>query len=428
MATTLSLPGISGLYALGLKWRHEDFVPKAGALRARSLEEGRWGLVRKTSAGAVQAAFCEPIEGIARPQSVKALAGLVADSRPQPWMGIYDLGDGRHWYIAVRDSQEVLPDGDFVGTLSEVMSVRDRHFDEKADWKEDFDGKIEDLIEVVMSTPQQPHLRDLQSRPWLVPSIAAGAFLAAGVIGAACLLVHQRGEAEKRRVALARAREVQAALKARLDGTTKFPWMRQPTSSLFLDACRRAWDPQSLSAKGWVLSSWQCAVTSGGLSIEKTWDRGGASAADAPGELSADGQRSLQDDRVPVNFAESSALAAMEQPARRAVWALAQNNGLGLKLADERPATRSLPGAASAEPSKAVPEPWTTFAATFVSSAPLWTYGAHHGQQVAAEQFDAVPGMRIEGVRWESKSGLWTNTGHLYVLRPQGVAVQGSLK
>ncbi len=78
-----------------------------------------------------------------------SLASIVADGKKEPWMGIFYLGNGIYWHIAVRDNQAIIPGGDQTGTKDEI----DRLFAEHlaiGDWDDIInDGGIKDLIKLL---------------------------------------------------------------------------------------------------------------------------------------------------------------------------------------------------------------------------------------------------------------------------------------
>ncbi len=233
MAELLSLPGVKGTYAIGLGWRHEDAIPKAKALKAMAEEKGRWGVVYKTSADAIQAGFCDPIEGAKSPRGIKALAAVVADAHPQPWLGTYDLGNGLHWLLAVRDGNEVIPDGDVVGTLEAIHQAREKHLP-LGDWKE-VAGTLSDLADIARATRKQPALRDLNGQSWVLwGGVAAGtaAILAAG----GAWYWHQLQVEAERQAQLAAARAREAAMRQRQQ-VVVLPWTLLPAPSAVLSAC-----------------------------------------------------------------------------------------------------------------------------------------------------------------------------------------------
>lgn len=404
MVNILTLPGVKGTFVAGLSWRHEDAVPKSQVLRAYSREKGRWGMVRKTSAGTIQVGFCEPVAGIKSPGQLKSLAAIVADQRPQPWMGLYKLSNDQYWYVAVRDGQEVIPDGDQLGALDDLLRVRDKHLS-LGEWNE-VEGTIDDLAEMVATTPRHLTLRDFQNRPWLPVALASAALVVVGTGALGIWLIHARRDEAERQAMLARQREIAAAQQEHRDAQSKIlPWTREPMPSAAFDGCRGAWSTQPLAIGGWKLAAWHCQIQAQGLTIQTDWNRVGGLAAQSPGTLGSGAEHASQAVQKNLSFAAPSSLAAPEQMAQRAIWTLAQAHAMGLSLR-AAPAARLLPGS---DPAKPVTEPWSVTPATFTLSAPPWLG--------PSAQFDAVLGLRIEEIAWNGDTQQWTVLGTLYALR-----------
>ncbi|RWA55693.1 hypothetical protein AU476_06160 [Cupriavidus sp. UYMSc13B] len=401
MAQLLSLPGVKGTYAVGLAWRHEDAIPKAKALRELAAERGQWGIVYTTSAGAVQAGFCDPIDGVQSPRGVKALAAVVADAHPQPWMGIFDLGNDLYWLLAVRDGNEVIPDGDLVGTLEQVHSARDRHLP-LGDWNERA-GALDDLASIANVTAKQPVLRDLKGQPWALWGGLAGGLAAILAVGAVWYWHTQQVEAERQaRLAAARARE--AALRQRQQ-VVVLPWTLLPAASSALAACEQAWKDQALGRTGWILSSWKCAVSSDGASIVVNWTRKGGTAAEAPG-TATNRDSALTQHALPKPDMGQPALATTERPAEIAAWTMAQTYAVPLQLMEE-PGPKPIPGSSDGNPPP--PPSWVAKTAIFDMVAPPW-------RVVDAQGLDMVPGLRLTEVTFNAATMVWSTAGKLYAL------------
>ena len=418
MATVLKLDGVKGDFVVGLSWRHEDAPPKAKTLRELAAEKGRWGVVRETSAGAFQAGFCAPLEGVRSAARLRALAAVVADHKPQPWRGVYEIGEGRYWYIAVRDGQGILPDGDCVGTLAEVEEWHDRDL-AYGGWSE-VEGTLADLAEIMRGGVRAPALRDLQHRAWVTPAVAAAGLAVVGGASGMAWHWHELKVEQQRQAALARERAIAAALSAKRGAQARvLPWTQQPLPSQAFAACESAWSAQPLAVAGWTLAGWTCHVQGlAGVAIQATWARAGGVAADAPGMLSADAQQSTSTASVPVSLAPSSPRALVATVAQRATWTLAERNGLALQLQPPPAPRPALPGAKPAKDAPP-PDPWTAQPVLVSSEAPFWN--------ALGEGFDQVAGLRVSEVSWTAP-GPWKATGTLYALRPGVVAAAGGRK
>lgn len=400
MAELLSLPGVKGNYAIGLGWRHEDVVPKAKALKAMAEEKGQWGVVYATSAGAIQAGFCEPIEGAKSPRGIKALAAVIADAHPQPWLGTFDLGNGLHWLLAVRDSNEVIPDGDVVGTLEAIQHAREKHLP-LGDWNE-VAGTLSDLADIARATRRQPALRDLKGSSWVLwagVALGTAAILAAG----GAWYFHQLQVEAERQAQLAAARARAAAVRQRQQ-VVVLPWTLLPAPSSVLTACEHAWNEQPLALSGSVLVSWTCSVSAEGTAVNVAWKRYGGTASEMPGAMTTPDSSSEQR-AYPKPDMGLPALATTDKPAETAAWDMAQAYSVPLVLvAAKAPAV--LPGSDGA--SQPVPA-WLSKTATFEQPAPPWL-------TIDAQALDLVPGLRVTEVTFNVDKNMWSSTGSLYSL------------
>lgn len=405
MADIIALPGVRAPFAAGLSWRHEDTRPKAKALRALSLEKGRWGLVRETSAGTIQVGFCNPIDGVTSPAKLRSLAAMVADQHPQPWMGRYRISENRYWYIAVRDGQEVIPDGDRIGTAADVDRIREQHR-ELGEWTTDLEGTIDDLAEMARTWTRKVTLSDLQRRLWVPVAIVSGVAIAIAAVSAGVVVHNERAAAARKkieddnRLALAAAQRAERVAKSRV-----LPWTHEPMPSDVVRACGLAWRDQDLARGGWMLSSWRCDASTNGISMTSDWERAGGLASEAPGTLQDGGQKAEESVQVRRAFSEPSPLVTQSEAAQRAIWSFAQSNGLTLTMtaAIAKPV---LPGATPDEPAV---DPWTISQPVFKLGMAPW--------DPAAPSFDTVPGLRVRGLRWSQGTPQWTVDTTLYTLR-----------
>jgi hypothetical protein len=395
-------------YAAGLAWRHEDNEPSIKALRLLSAEKGQWGIVRKTKTKTVQVGFCQPIKGTSSASKVKALAAVIADQKQQPWMGTYQIDTNLFWYIAVRDDQEIIPGGDFIGSRDEVETLREQHLG-YGEWNEVVtDGTVEDLADMAMAVPRPASLRDYQVKKLGKNAIIAtvGFGLIAAIGGA--WLAYDRHEAAEIQARQERDRKLaeQAARDSLSKQSKVLPWTTEPMPSIVFTACQQAWSAQPLASGGWTLQTWSCHVDAASTAISGYWQREGGVAANAPGSVTPDGEHSTSSLARPITFAGSSQLAYSEEQAKRAVWTLAQTYGIPLKFNAAPPAPPPLPGSDAA---KQPIDPWTLADASFPVDAPPWSW--------LERPFDAVPGLRIRDVAWSAGSQAWTVSGVVYSFR-----------
>ena len=408
MAQVLNLPGIKGTYAVGLTWRHEDTRPSRAALRKKARDlQARWSVVHQTRTGHVQAGFCAGLEGAASNWRTKPLAALVADSHPQPWCGFYRISADLYWYIAVRDGQEVLPDGDRTGTLEELEQLHALH-KASGDWNV-VRGTEAALADIVRTSRSVKGLTDLEPGPRRYVLPVAGVLTVAALAGVGTWWYQQRQAEAQRAADLARQRAAQAMHAAKQAKQQIPPWTLQPVPSAVVDACRSAWHGRALATKGWLLTGWSCQFGSPvTVNVAAQWERDGGVAEDAPGTLLDDGNHSRSTEVKPYTFTIQPTGIDDFEVAKRIVWSVSHRKAFQLKLAATQPA--ALPGANG--PDAPEPAPWIGNAADFTLAMAPWFSGA--------SAFDQVPGLLLTEVSVDLRDGQWHAKGTLYVNRFPG--------
>ncbi|EKS9798997.1 type 4b pilus protein PilO2 [Burkholderia cepacia] len=395
MVAIVSLPDTSGRFALGLTWEHEPVRPKSTALRERARRLGRYGLVRQTSTGVFQAGYGALPPGTRWPSRIHALASRVAEHHASPWLGVYRLTDDVSWLIAVRDG-EIVPGGDVVGSHVDVDAARDA-LRAQDGWR-DYDGTAADLAEMVGLTIPERGLTDLQATVPLAVWLGA-AVVACGAMGIAGVVIwQQREDAAERLITITKQRAQAAARRAQREAElANPPWTRLPAPSTVFAECAAAWRGQDLSRGGWTLTAWRCAPTGDALTTTSDWTREGGTALGAPGALTTP-DHSTEIKTQPANLPVSMSEAALDEAGRRAVWALVQTDSLSLELPEP---ARPAPASAAQEAL-----PWRTRSAVFTLPAAPWT--------LYAAGFDAVPGLRVDGISYDLGKAQWTVQGALY--------------
>lgn len=400
---SIDIPGSKRRWVVGLHWRHEDRRPSRGAMAKLSREYGRWGLVRRTSLGTTQSAFGQPITDRRAPRGLISLAAVIADLRPEPWLAIFDLGNGLFWHIAVRDNQEIMPDGDFIGDAYAAGEMRSKH-ESLGDWTV-HDGDLHslgDLLdEVKPAVLKGSAIVDLQHKPWIMPTLGALTLGAAAVSGLALWERHEQAVRLRQEMAAARKAAIERAMQAKANAAPVLPWSHEASCEDVLGAARQAWNAQPLAISGWALSAWALNAQGASTEIQTQWTSAGGSPLSAPGLLDADAKKSSEQQVGPRLTLASSSLVLHQQEAMRTVWDLRSRYGLEVQV---QPAPRPLvaPGA------KAPPAPaWSISQVRVWSDAPLWALGLDHAMA-------AIPGLRLRLVRFEG--GHWLAEGVLYAI------------
>lgn len=383
----------------GMSWCSFEDSPSKDELRedARRLSSD-WYAVR-TAESVIQAGFCEPIEGMKRPRKLYSLAAFLADSREQPWLGIFKIDDGLWWYIAVRDHHAILPDGDVIGGEAEMHAARDRHSG-YTDWKY-IEGDIDLLAEFMDEVGEKPTpVKSLTSgNVSPVPIIASAAILLA-LVGGGYSWWHQKqiDEERDRAAAMARMREQLAANKAPVAAAPS-PLLTTAAPNLWLAACGQVILKLPISSFGWILGQVTCDQTS----VTVNWLRqDGATVAQKPdGVLSVEGDKIVQTIRL-VGLDQKGADNATDlQNAQLVMRAWAQAANIPLTMS-QNPTSPALPGSsANAAPGANVAPSLPQAIVKFDSPVSPFSL-----------DFESIPGLRLTSIK--SSANGWSVEGVLY--------------
>lgn len=249
-------------WVAGLSWlSYDEFPRKSALLEDASQLKSSWVAVRNGQ-DAIQGGFCAPIEGVKNPTKLRSLAAHLADSQKQPWLGIFELGEGLYWYIAVRDHHAILPDGDVIGDFDTVFAAREGHLG-YGDWNPIEGGLalLQDMMADIDVKP--PRLKSLTSSNFTPAVATAAAALTVVAIGAGAYhWWHGKKVAEEqaRQAAIQRVRDELAAKKPVVSAPASVPALPSPAD--WLEACGRVLRPLPLSKHGWVVDQVGCDQTS----------------------------------------------------------------------------------------------------------------------------------------------------------------------
>lgn len=320
-------------WLLGMTWQTyeaqldgEELLAEAESLKAD------W-VAQRSGDEVVQTGYCEAVtEGW--PKNIFSLAALLADSYKVPWAGAFDLGDGRWWYIAVRDNYTIMPDGDVVGSQDDIYRARQEH------------ASIEDFNHVDGTRANLEQLiRESKGRRTAIESVSSSRFSASQSIAAVvALLVVAVGaggffywkHVQSQRLYAERIAEQRAnLLKAQLAQQPKSPDLAtllraQPDPGTWLAACQRAIYSASPWSKGWQLAGQTC--TGGQLKI--IWRRrlSATIAYRPPGALDPAGNADTETLSLPLNGVEGTAMALPILDARERLILWGQVHDIVVKI------------------------------------------------------------------------------------------------
>jgi hypothetical protein len=326
----------------GMTWSSFEDEPNKEELKEDAQRlSASWACVR-VGESTIQAGFCAPIDDAKRPSKLYSLAAMLADSREQPWLGIFKIEEGVWWYVAVRDGHAILPDGDVIGGEAEIHAARERHSG-YTDWKY-IDGDITLLEEFI---------HGINAKPTPVRSLYGSNFQAIPVVVSAIVLVcaagggyfwwHQKQQAQEQEALVAMAKMRAQLLAEQPVIVAPSPLLTTPRPNDWLAACGNIISKLPLSQKGWTPDQVSCDTAS----VIGHWVRkDGATVASKPeGELSPQGND--VDQIIPlmglINGSDDAVDLASAKLVLRA-WAQSANFALAMNEAAPAPA---LPGATS---------------------------------------------------------------------------------
>ncbi|WP_321883832.1 type 4b pilus protein PilO2 [Burkholderia cepacia] len=409
------------LYAVGFTWLAEPAMPKPAQLRELSRVRGIWGVARKTTDG-VQLGFGDLPSDTRRPTAVRALASVVAEYHPAPWLGVYRLNDELSWLIAVR-ADGIAPNGDLVGSHDEIQAAA-AALKSGEHWTS-VSGSPADLAEMARLAGKQPGLRDWRAKisPVVRNGLIAAAVGAVAIGGVAVWTWRQDLMQEAALLASQRAQiEAEHAKRARLLASP--PWKLAAAPAQLIDACHHALLAQPLAQDGWKLAVWQCRQAGANLNLTMNWVRAGGSPVDAPGRL-IDGEHAQSVGTRPGAGVAVNAAAGSDEEAQRTIWALADTVSGQLTLGS----IPALP--CDVKVLKDLP-PWQIQGVSLTNTMPPWVYplSALSGETLLeapighdGRSWNSVPGFVLDTLTWTVGKD-WQASGTLYSWRPSGAIEQ----
>jgi hypothetical protein len=397
-------------WLLGMRWRSYESAPDRADIESDAeVMDADW-IARRVGEEAIQVGYCSAF-GSGWPRGIYSLAALLADSHKVPWAGAFDLGNGLYWYISVRDNYQMMPDGDVVGTLEDIQTVRTEHAS-----LEDFnhvEGTLEQLEELIdRAKAKKTALESLTSSRVSPPMMIAVACALAVLVGGYFGYSHYQNVQEQKRQALMRQEIMKNALAAQQAAAPDLQRIlrSKPDSDVWLAACRSAVYRQPLWVNGWQLKGFNCSADS----LTTTWKRGPEAtiAYTPPGAVaSADGDSATV--RTPLPFpadvhGSDDAASLREAETHLILWA--QQHAIRINLSatavSPPPKTNMSKGEAALglQPPTPIPQATVSFS---VPAAPF------------ALSFAEVPGFRFTEVSLDDVTGadsskLWKISGVVY--------------
>lgn len=372
-------------------WWNYPGKPRIGELRedADDLRGAEWYTVR--SLGSLsQVGFSVPPEGVVKPKGVYSMAAAIADAKEQPWLGIFQLSDTLWWYIAVRDGQTVLPEGDIAGDENTVFEARARH-ESYADWTY-ISGTLDDLVPLLEDGVKKRRLCELRSLAPVNPAriIVPGVLATAALAGGYWAWQHHEHALKAQHEAQLRAERARLAAKKR----SISPLLKTPAPATWLHACWTKFHDVPLSKDGWAAVSVSCSRSA----FQVVWDRrSGATVALRPRGSVFDHGNKIRESWSLGSLPKGADHAKGLHRSDMALYALLQPLGVTAQLS-AGPHRKRLPGAKAKKKKDEFPSQSVQF---LLPVSPF-----------AGVAFNAVPGLRLTGIERTTKG--WRVSGVLY--------------
>lgn len=388
MPGLIKIPGDKRVFVAGMYWRHEDRKPSRKTLLAGARGTDFWVAQRRTKSRSLQSGFSRPLTGAdflteggkkaalnkVYRGTAYSLAAAMADVLQEPWLGIFDLGNGLYWYIAVRDSYEILPDGDAVGDWEAVDNLRRQHaaYGEPSVFR---DGGLEEIAEILRQGPKITPVVDVRKNPAMPAILGGGALAAAAAGGLVFWHIHEEQVEKSQLLAQEQRIAIERAMAARRAANRVLPWAAQPFPSAFLRDCMGFAQGIPLSDKGWGLKSIACRVSNGQVLAQESWSWSpGATALYRPkGQLLERGKVVLHTLRVGSIADSGDGQALPVQLAEETVYGVAQALALDIRLtAPISPVQKTLPGEKAVRKPPKAKTPWETMSVALTGPLVQW--------------------------------------------------------
>ncbi len=378
----------------GMSWiSFEDVPSKAELQEDADRRKADWYAIRNGET-AIQAGFCQQLSA-KPPQKIYSLAAMLADSREQPWLGIFKIEEGLWWYIAVRDGHAILPDGDIIGGQAEMEAARERHSG-YLDWKY-IDGDLAFLAELIAGVNEKTtKVKSLKAGvlPWVPHAVSPVALAAATVVlvlaaGGGYYWWHEQ-QLEQERARLAAQARMRALLMANNTSVNETsPLFTSPLPHVWLDACSKVILPLPLSRYGWSLNEISCNANA----VIVSWKREpGATVMQKPnGDISPEGSIVTETIQLPVFDARGANNGIKLDDAMLRMRAMAQAISMTLVMSKVTPPA---PPPVKNQPPLPPPPPYATVLLN--SKVSPWQLG-----------LETIPGLRLKKI---SVSDVLTNS------------------
>lgn len=383
-------------YYVGMQWDAYANVPSRSEIREEADIKEALSYALREGQSAVQVAFCDAsLDDL--PKGTASLAAYLADSARQPWLGLFEIAPDRWWYIAVRDHNAVLPDGDVVGTEAEALAARDAHSG-FTDWHY-LTGNLGDLERLINETKvKAARLRSVRPTPRERKRMIVAAGTMATLLSVAIAGAWYVADQQEQETLQTRRLQAENLKKGKIDAAKNAlvsPFYLTPAPGKLLTACREVFATTPVSLYGW--SAEQIVCTTSGATIN--WVRGeGATVRTTPeGSIADNGEQVTQSIAFQLTTGEPETLAKLDE-VRLALLAWAQEGGFTFR-------SSPIPAPAIPEGVDAKDLPPQLPAVSIQITTPVSPFALQ-------ADLESYPGLRLTSLK-EGASG-WTIEGTLY--------------
>lgn len=343
-------------YVAGMTWATFDEVPTKNAIKNEAiLHNSAWITIRKNEE-LFQIGLCPAVDNKNSYKSMCSLGDSVSNSLLSPawpWRGVFQLSPDLWWYIAVRDDNCILPDGDFLGTRNEV-ALRETEHEKYGNWK-NVEGDLRNIEEYVnqskiKSSSIYPVGGEGKKNKSILISILL--ILTVATVGIYWWSIEKKRE-EEIIAAIERRKIAQSLIEEKKPIQVPSELLTLPSNTGWQKACKDIIYDLDMSKDGWELSQVACEAEY----VSVLWvKQGGATVSHRPpGQISPEGNAVEQRISLP-SFDRNSiddAISLVEAKTIMRGWA--QSAGFNITLTDV-PAPPILPGADQSNAPKLEPK------------------------------------------------------------------------
>lgn len=380
-------------FVAGLQWRtYEDAPEKTVIMEEANVIGADWYCERIRQPELIQCGYSEAVDGSSS-KKLFSLAASIADVERNPWLGIYQLSEDLWWFIAVRDNQSILPNGDVIGTKEEVKEAIDA-VSGMSDWtyiEGDFE-KLEELIKERVKKPS-PVKPLFGPSPWIAPLVAISVFAIVGIGVFAWWQGHVKQLEQERRAAQIEA--MKAAKAKELAEHSQSELQQTPMAQTVVSACLNVANNLPVSYYGWEPVSVDCTTQSAMVN----WKRGKNATVEhlpANADFGNSGNDATQSISFDIKQSGNNLVQDLFLSKQQFMGAM-QKYGAQMNMTTPPPPPPPPPNTPPEQIVKPLPSALFTMSTTSIPSDYKW---------------DSIPGLRVTSMHYNGEH--WQIQGTIY--------------